>query len=861
MNTVDYKQFFDDNSRLIKLEGRSYNTTKKLIIYYLLGDALKHNHISLGLLEDDVRINVGIPIKSGYGKSTFKNFINSTAKALGKRCSVPTSLHPEQLVGKCIQGNMLVLLNDGNLKPIKDVQENDIIFSLDTNNGNKIVENKVVAKVDSGRQFVYEVITEGGRRIKATKEHPFLIKERNIPETVKYKHGWYVQLCSSTTEEWKTLEELKIGDEIAVPKRLTFGNKELPEYELRLIGYLLSEGGLTIPHACTITNKDERIIDEIKKLVDKYDCELRLGSKASNITYRICTKKEYKIGRAHNKVNALIKQYGLDGTGSPTKEIPNKYFELNEKCLSTFLNRLFAGDGSIYISTSFNIKHYVIEYNSSSKRLAEQVFHLLRRFGINSSINTIETTISGEKYKSYRVSIIGKPDIKKFLEKIGMFTKDENIDYSFLENYNVTRRRKFTDEQLIKLMNKHNRCIQRVADELGVDWTAIKLRWKKLMENRKEEDSDVMFIKIKEIIPIGEEQTYDIQMGNNCHNFVANDMIAHNSVPVKDGDGNVIDTKINKGHLADDILMFDEAVELLTDKSYQQARDYINIALDPIGDNEVFKRSVDTTYEDSVKYFPPCSMIFFWHPIPITETVVTRGLLRRLFVTNIVVDAKEREATLEKSVNNSSNSPELFEGWIRTLKRLSNSEFKWKFSETAKRELINLTKTLIHMGINYSDKISEFTDIMYYTLRNRLAKMACVLAALDGTAIISLKHIRYAYIDLREFWLNQMTYVEERVAGSLTYGATKGNIRKKMCLDILKEHKAFSDETGDLSIDDLDKEFAKRMNMSVGLARYYRLQLVRDGIVQTRKYAHDSRVWYSGAQKELEKKEWGNVNG
>lgn len=328
------------------------------------------------------------------------------------------------------------------------------------------------------------------------------------------------------------------------------------------------------------------------------------------------------------------------------------------------------------------------------------------------------------------------------------------------------------------------------------------------------------------------------------------------SLIIRDKEGNVIETKINKGYLADDFVMFDEAVELLTDKAFQQARDYINIALDPIGDNEILKRSVEVSYEDSVKYIPSCSMIFFWHPIPITESIVTRGLLRRLFITNIVVDAKEREEVLRKSVYTTSNNPKQFNEWIGTLNRLSKRTFDWTFSDTGKKELVNLTKKLINTGVRYSEKISEFTDIMYFTLRNRLAKMACVLAALDGTPNVSLRHLRFAYIDLREFWYNQMTYVEEKVLTGLSFGVPKAKIRKKMCLDVLKDHKAFSEETSPLSIADLLTEFGKRADISEGNARYYYLDLVKKGIVQSRKYAHSSRVWYAGAERELKKDVW-----
>jgi len=833
--------------QLIQLDGRSYAPTKKLIIYSILGDMIKHNPINIGKITDDTRINLGIPMKSGHGKTIMKNFIKATYKAIDPqlKCSEPTSLHPEQLVGKCISEDAVVLLANGTLKSIHHIQDNDIILSIDNNY--KLVENRVVKKIDSGKQSIYELVTEDGRKIKATREHPFLVKMRDILSNsdIKYKSSWYAKLLPAEIK-WIPLSDLKVGDEIAVPKRLVFGNDSVSESEVKIIAYLVGEGSLSVSSLVQFSNADRRIVGDMRDSLNNYKCILRpFSNKDDNIDYRIVFEDNVKFGtRRPNPVLELLRKYNLEGKVSSEKEIPVQYLSLKKELVALFLNRLYACDGNTEVHKSIqNNRKFsclAIAYSSTSKRLVEQVSHLLHRFGIRNTIITVQTTYKNNPYFHYKVIISERESVTRFLDEIGIFTKDELVDRCLLENKNMTKRRKFTDEQLVGLMKKYDGCIARVAKELDVNDTAVRLRYKILAEKLSEKSSDIMFVKIKEISAKGIEQTYDIQMGNSFHNFVANDMVAHNTIMIRDEEDEAkLASKINKGYLADDFLIYDEAIELLTDRDFQQARDYINIALDPIGQNEIMKRSVDASYEEAVRYMPECTMVFFFHPIQVPESLVTRGLLRRLFVTYPQISRAERAKALANSFV-SSNSPTKFSDWISLCKELRGKHFSWSFP--AKEKIIDLTNRLVAEGERYSEKVASYTEVMFFTLRNRLMKLACVLGALNGTSVIKEEYVKQAYIDLKDIWYNQMTFVEERVLGDLTYGM-KMSQGRDFCIEILKEKKAFSEASTTLSIDNLVTELAKRLNRSVGCARYYYLQLVREGIVETRKYQHDSKVW------------------
>ncbi len=91
-------------SSLLPFHGESYSLIKTSNFYSIFGDALKDNLIEIGEICEDTRINLLIPLKSGHGKKISEEFIKKCVTSDKKYGGYvqPTSLHPEQLVGKVI---------------------------------------------------------------------------------------------------------------------------------------------------------------------------------------------------------------------------------------------------------------------------------------------------------------------------------------------------------------------------------------------------------------------------------------------------------------------------------------------------------------------------------------------------------------------------------------------------------------------------------------------------------------------------------------------------------------------------------------------------------------------------------------
>ncbi len=97
-------------SDLIPLYGSEYRLIKRLTLYSLIANRVKYSIQTLGSKSLDHRLHLLYIMPSGSGKDTFRRFITSTIQSChtdGKNHRIqPSSLHPEQLVGKMIPETM-----------------------------------------------------------------------------------------------------------------------------------------------------------------------------------------------------------------------------------------------------------------------------------------------------------------------------------------------------------------------------------------------------------------------------------------------------------------------------------------------------------------------------------------------------------------------------------------------------------------------------------------------------------------------------------------------------------------------------------------------------------------------------------
>lgn len=245
-----------------------------------------------------------------------------------------------------------------------------------------------------------------------------------------------------------------------------------------------------------------------------------------------------------NRLTSWLRELELMGKGAATKFIPPVIFTLKKEKLALFLNRLFSCDGS---ACTYSTGQIGISYSSVSARLARQVQHLLLRFGILSKLRTKQVRLDGTLHPAYEVEILGSQDILTFAREIGIFGKEDKLQE--VQEIAARRGKGWTKDTLplavwaVINAARAGRTWQEIYSHMGRPASYNIHSWRR--QPRRDTvnclgqtlgsqllialaTSDVYWDTIASIEYIGNHPVYDLTVPET-HNFVANDMLVHNT--------------------------------------------------------------------------------------------------------------------------------------------------------------------------------------------------------------------------------------------------------------------------------------------------------------------------------------------
>ena len=238
----------------------------------------------------------------------------------------------------------------------------------------------------------------------------------------------------------------------------------------------------------------------------------------------------------------------LGGMVSEDKEIPKLILQSTKDIQREFLKYLYEGDGCVDISKRYqDDKEEVdgkISFKTCSKKLAYQVQQvLLNSFNILSSVS-LDSTRNGE---DYQVVIESKYDVIKFKDQIGFVynekqnklselinIKNQKDDYTSItdkgyfihgmtEFISKNKIKKSIDEDTSRSLNSKDKLIDNLnLLEEGLSPEAFQLI-KEIVDN------DYYFLKVKSNERKKDDVVYSIRVNSDCHSFIANGMINHNT--------------------------------------------------------------------------------------------------------------------------------------------------------------------------------------------------------------------------------------------------------------------------------------------------------------------------------------------
>jgi replicative DNA helicase Mcm len=481
--------------------------------------------------------------------------------------------------GKCVSGDTLVPLSNGELQPISSLVNEQLTQNTqELSDGTMSVMQQTVAlpilsgdiKQINGRavaaskrvpEKMVEIVTQSGKTLKCTHTHP-LFKAQNAKAT--------------TTPA----ENLTAGDFIATPRSISIhGNAQpmrpitrgktnavhihFPEktsFEFgQFIGLLLGEGNARAYENSTgliFTNADKENIELFRRLSsDLYG--LRVSERVSGVT-TTCDLPSVELYRFLEANTPELLNYSRERT------IPSIIQKSDLNTIRGFIQGFIEGEGHVQAVRGSGKKQSTIEVSSASERLMIELSYLLLRLGILSSIKkTRKMATNGKRImRDYWRMTITADSARKYAKEIGFITQRKTDAskqlFGFKANTNVDivpgvqselKRIRETLElsqfeigiarttyqhyergdrnpargnlYLIatEFMNRYN--------QLGYD--GIQLRHD-IINLMKLAISDVFWDRVTSVKEIPcEEYVYDMEI-EGTHNFISNGIYSHNSM-------------------------------------------------------------------------------------------------------------------------------------------------------------------------------------------------------------------------------------------------------------------------------------------------------------------------------------------
>ena len=424
----------------------------------------------------------------------------------------------------CLTGDTQIMRADtGKLISLKELAKSKksipvLAMTVDL----KLKTHSMIKIFSSGIKEIFSIKFRSGRQIKASANHPFY-----------------------SVLGWKRVDQLKVGDRLAVARKIIPLSKnsvtKVNIEEIILLAHFLGDGCYLKHQPLHYTNASPANLKAVQK-----SAQSAFGLKAKKVKqknwYHLYFSGDPKKG-IKNPISEWFKKLGIYNQKSPEKQIPDFVFNLSLQKLSVFIKHLWATDGCFVPATSGGFALY---YASTSRELVTQLQHLLLRFNIISRIKKTKK----EGYRGgFALQISGKDEQLKFLKNIGIHGKEKKILEAIKKlskikanpNLDVIpkevwclieeerKKRGLSTREFHKKLNWAYSGTQRHKNGVSrkrLSWITTVLKERALINLAS---SDLYWDEVEFITKEGREEVFDATV-SKAHNFLANDIVVHNSI-------------------------------------------------------------------------------------------------------------------------------------------------------------------------------------------------------------------------------------------------------------------------------------------------------------------------------------------
>lgn len=423
---------------------------------------------------------------------------------------------------ECVTGETLVVLGDGRRVPIRDlVGTAPEVFAMSP--AGKIVVAKSERVWRVGIRPVFSIRLASGRAIRATERHRLFAA-----------HGW------------KRVDELFVGDRVAIARRLpdpAFPDS-WPDLRVALIGQLIGDGSYLNNQPLRYTTSSEENSEIVAKAArEEFGCDVKRY--AGRRTWHQLLISGNGDRWHPSGVNKWLRELGVFGQRSYQKRVPEEVFRLSNRQIVLFLRHLWATDGTIAPRRKGKGSHNVA-FSTNSPGLARDVAALLLRLGIVARITSVQ---KGSYRATFFITVSGGADQRRFLEAVGAFGPrerqarrleallaaskvDTNVDTLPIENFERVKAR----------MRERGISQRRMAMLRGTAYggsshfkfapsRAMLLEYAELLQDEELyawATSDLFWDRVVAIEPDGEEEVFDLTVPGPA-SWLADGIVSHNS--------------------------------------------------------------------------------------------------------------------------------------------------------------------------------------------------------------------------------------------------------------------------------------------------------------------------------------------
>lgn len=431
----------------------------------------------------------------------------------------------------CLTGDSLITLADSGLQvPIKELVGKSGFAVWALNESTMQLERAIVSHAFStGIKPVFTLKTRLGRKIRATANHKFL-----------------------TINGWKRLDELNFKQHLCLPRHIPISGKQTMTYaEVALLGHLIGDGCTLPRHAIQYTTRELDLAENVAFLArEVFGDSIIPRISPERGWYQVYLSAAQRLTHSvRNPIAKWLDSLGVFGLRSYEKFVPQELFSQPQELIACFLRHLWCTDGCIKLVAG-KTPRPIAYYASSSERLAFDVQTLLLRLGINAKLKIVPQV--GKGRNQYHVTITGKPDLELFINKIravGEYKLGSLQQIAqHLENSIHNPNRDIIPKDVWKTlvvpaMPSVGLTTRQLQASLGTSYCGSTLYKANLSRERALRvaklvrstqlftlaNSDVYWDEIVSIELAGEEEVFDLTVPG-LHNFVANNIIVHNSI-------------------------------------------------------------------------------------------------------------------------------------------------------------------------------------------------------------------------------------------------------------------------------------------------------------------------------------------